>query len=774
MYPSTEVGAPRAMHMNQRRELTGLSPLQNVYADQKLIGSSKKIRLIHLLPGHRDDPIRCTLHAVDFQQIEHFEALSYVWGSRLALETISMDRISFSVTENLLHALQHLRLVNRKRVLWIDAICINQSDINERNHQIRQMADIYSQAQRVIAWIGLETEASQAAFKFLTTSYNRAPFNRRELMDDPGWNALKDVYKRDYWKRVWIVQEICLAQRVVIMCGNTQIPWNYISEVRKTRKHCWQQYLSKGEREFMRSLLSRIDHAKETHQTKGCILWTLLESFEESQCQDIHDKIYGFVGLSSDCGNEDLRIDYSKSVSQLYRDVVWFHYRKFREDRSSPDAAQLMKFSEFLRGFLERHPQYSGDLEHEEAKMEPLQAFDQEITTDPCPSTVMHISASRMMRIDSFLSSKEAEKFQASELVDFLEGKTPYSHLRFWRGLIDPSVSEVYTVHTSQSFATGYVAMAHNVKQQEGIHRPSAFVTSIANRGSSPDPLPIIGIAPPSSKPGDMLCTFIDSHIALVMRAVPIDDTPIIPANQDDHEIVCHAYILIGRAYLDFQYLERSQQIKSRLTNDKTIELFIPTTYSNFSIQGTRWPVTLSIDMRTLQIVTKPIARPKARGFDEGRLELLPSTTQDIGTSCSHPFQRSIDSSELSILQKDPWLMQYIRGPGYVGITNLGATGYLSCTLQILYILKPFRTVIQSAVSSNDMLIDLRKFFELNSSMIMECRGNFKKCSKSFGLRCCLCLPRTWYNHLDGIVRKFSSGKIFLNSGECFWNASQL
>ena len=166
-------------------------------------------------------------------------------------------------------------------LLSTDALCINQLDIKERNHQVQRIADIYSQAERVIAWLGLETEASQTAFKFLATSYERSHFNRRENVEDPGWNAMEDGCKRDYWKRVWIVQEICLAQQVVIMCGNTQVPWNYISELRMIRKHCWLQYLCKGEREFMRSLLSRIDHVKETHQKKGCLLWTLLESVKE-------------------------------------------------------------------------------------------------------------------------------------------------------------------------------------------------------------------------------------------------------------------------------------------------------------------------------------------------------------------------------------------------------------------------------------------------------------------------------------------------------------
>lgn len=161
---------------------------------------------------------------------------------------------------------------------------------------------------------------------------------------------------------------------MVIVCGNTKIPRNYISELRNARKHCWMQYLSQGEQEFIRSPLSRIDHARDTHRKRGCILWTLLESFKESQCQRIHDKIYGLLSLSSDCGKENFPIDYSESVTQLYRDVVWFHYWKFWLDTSSPHSSQLMKFCESPRSLLECHPPYSGDLDHEEGEMEPPEA----------------------------------------------------------------------------------------------------------------------------------------------------------------------------------------------------------------------------------------------------------------------------------------------------------------------------------------------------------------------------------------------------------------
>lgn len=687
-----EASASPVGHADEGHEPTGPSRLQNVYTDQKLIGTSKT-RVVHLLPGHREEPVRCTLDTVDFQQIGQYEALSYVWGRLPAPEMISVNGIPFSVTENLFHALKHLRLDSCERVLWIDAICINQSDIDERNQQVRRMAYIYSECLRVIGWLGVETEGSRVAFKFLANSYH-SPRDRRALINDPGWQALKDVYQRDYWKRVWIVQEICLARQVVFVCGNTQIPWNYITELRKRRMHCWLQYLSQGERDFMRSLLSRIDHVRETHQKKGCRLWTLFESFKESQCQEIHDRVYGFLGLASDCGNEDIPIDYSRSVSQVYQDVVRFYYGAFQKDASSPHSAQLMKFSEFFRGFLEHHSQHTISLEHEELETESPQALARETTAHRGSSIMMQISASRMMFIDKFLRYEDANKFAASELMDFLGGRIPYSHLGFWRDFIDPGLSEVYTVRTSQAFATSHIALPQVMERQEEIDRPSVFIASTRNDSGSSDRLSILGIAPPGSRAGDMLCTFVDSHITLVMRPVAVHDRRIIPGSQ--YEPFGNICTLIGRAYLDFQYMERLQQSKSRLTKDKSVELITSTTFAS-SVQDRPWPATLTIDIETLKIVTKKVKIPRESRSSGRQLELLPSTLPNTDTSCSHPSQRFIDHSELAVLHNHPWIMQYVHGPGYAGIVNLGATGYLSCVLQIMYMLMPLRSVYQTS-----------------------------------------------------------------------------
>jgi hypothetical protein len=97
----------------------------------------------------------------------------------------------------------------------------------------------------------------------------------------------------------------------------------------------------------MRSPLSLVAYAKESHQKNDRTLWTLLEIFTDSDGQELHDKICGPLGVASDYVHEDIPIDHSISISQLYGDVIRFYHGIFQRDRSSPHSTQLMKFSEF-------------------------------------------------------------------------------------------------------------------------------------------------------------------------------------------------------------------------------------------------------------------------------------------------------------------------------------------------------------------------------------------------------------------------------------------
>jgi len=127
-----------------------------------------EIRLLHLHPSrHFEAPIYTVLHTVNFDDGPVYKALSYVWGSPTLTSTISVNGLDFEATTNLVSALRHLRGSRAVKVLWVDAVCINQPDNEERSHQVRQMSSIYRRATEVIAWLGESENNSDDAMRLL-------------------------------------------------------------------------------------------------------------------------------------------------------------------------------------------------------------------------------------------------------------------------------------------------------------------------------------------------------------------------------------------------------------------------------------------------------------------------------------------------------------------------------------------------------------------------------------------------------------------------------
>lgn len=136
------------------------------------------IRLLSLHRGGTSSEISCSLFQAELHQRDNaisYEALSYTWGSPDMTETIIVDGYHLNVTSHLYIALQHLRYEDEDRILWIDAICIDQGNKKERGHQVEQMGKIYKEADRVIFWLGsgtFETDALTNPYSFCSV---RAP-----------------------------------------------------------------------------------------------------------------------------------------------------------------------------------------------------------------------------------------------------------------------------------------------------------------------------------------------------------------------------------------------------------------------------------------------------------------------------------------------------------------------------------------------------------------------------------------------------------------------
>jgi spore maturation protein CgeB len=176
------------------------------YQYSKLSPESSVIRLLTLLPsGNKADNVRCDLFEYTIQVAETashpYEALSYHWGNDDKPQSIIVDNHMLSVTENLYTVLKRLRDCKIPRTIWIDAICINQEDENEKKLQIQLMAAIYAKASRVIVWLGeARVDGDRALDLIRAASERSAKPPDTELLE----KAVSKLLERHWFHRIWV------------------------------------------------------------------------------------------------------------------------------------------------------------------------------------------------------------------------------------------------------------------------------------------------------------------------------------------------------------------------------------------------------------------------------------------------------------------------------------------------------------------------------------------------------------------------------------------
>ncbi|PTB35596.1 uncharacterized protein TrAFT101_009362 [Trichoderma asperellum] len=305
------------------------------------------IRLLILNRGSNDDKIRCSLFQAELQERDNtisYEALSYTWGSQDLTESIIVDGYCLNVTSHLYVALQHLRHQDEDRILWIDAICIDQGNVKERGHQVEQMSKIYKEADRVVFWLGpatLETDVLMESLKLLQRESIKHNYKDWSLQD-PFWkhkwamvertlkiaythfsdlqrDGLQEILSRPWFRRVWILQEVALAKVGIILCGTKSVSTRLFGLVPllldiKPDTHC-QSVLDIMPSPWRKTLW----------WSKSPNLRTLLLTFGDSEATESRDLVYALRGISSDAaGNNAIIPDYDKSEEDLVRDVVQF------------------------------------------------------------------------------------------------------------------------------------------------------------------------------------------------------------------------------------------------------------------------------------------------------------------------------------------------------------------------------------------------------------------------------------------------------------------
>jgi hypothetical protein len=161
-----------------------------------------------------------------------YEALSWCWGAGPEEYALQIQKGGVTskkkIKRELALALKYLRLPNKTRTLWIDAICIDQDNYEERNQQVQMMARIYTRADEVCIWLGEDSDESKTAIDFIHDEIKELK-NFDAICSDKRytgkWNSLMMLMQREWFSRRWVIQEIALASRAKLYCGPDSLPW---------------------------------------------------------------------------------------------------------------------------------------------------------------------------------------------------------------------------------------------------------------------------------------------------------------------------------------------------------------------------------------------------------------------------------------------------------------------------------------------------------------------------------------------------------------------
>lgn len=316
-------------------------------------------RLIHIQPGKEDQPLKITLHLSRLHEqdgLPSYEALSYTWNCAdepnpppcTIQNSIICNGTTKLIRHNLFKALSQLRYRTKERIIWADAISINQEDDLEKDGQIRLMHHIYRKASRVVVWLGKDDyDEAPRAFETLCAAANtwqrgQKPYtyevfagkgDERQIScthappptSSKSWVAVMAFFISDYFKRLWIVQEVVLAKHAIFIWGDCSLSWSaichgieYIKSDPNLAKELEDRGFQNAHLMYHLSKL-RLGELKATHP-----FLHLLDMSRSFDVTNPKDKIFGLMGFPTEDGN-DTRCGWEKADTNRTIDPVYEH-----------------------------------------------------------------------------------------------------------------------------------------------------------------------------------------------------------------------------------------------------------------------------------------------------------------------------------------------------------------------------------------------------------------------------------------------------------------
>jgi hypothetical protein len=293
--------------------------------------SFRLLRILH--ESDTSNNIHCTIEEHDRgdEECPRYTALFYAWGDTKSRRPIDLNGRTVLVTKNLYEALLHLRHRVPNIFIWIDTLCIDQENPAERGHQVTQMRAIYSEAQRVVSWLGPAGESVAILFNTIRRHHRTctpvfvADGNCMFMYDQGIDGTLRYIIELAYWTRIWIVQEIVVATSLTLMCGDNMIPWRVFAKFVKLAYYghfdngiilpqCLGRRIHESPRIF------RLLHwGHKDVSFADALAWT-----SGSHATDVRDRIYAIIGLVST--GEHIEADYTLSSCAVLSKAIHVRY----------------------------------------------------------------------------------------------------------------------------------------------------------------------------------------------------------------------------------------------------------------------------------------------------------------------------------------------------------------------------------------------------------------------------------------------------------------
>jgi Heterokaryon incompatibility protein (HET) len=259
-----------------------------------------------------------------------YDAISYVWGNPKHNVTITCDGRPFEVTFNLYWALVRIRSVSHPKILWADAICINQSDLQERSSEVTFMGSLYSNASKVYICMGDAVDGKEFQVQTVINDAKALDSGNQSLLslpshhplrNDSRWYALGTLTEKPWFRRAWVIQEAALAQEPIVLYGRAEFGYRDLVDILR-----WLNPSPWAIRFGLSSLFIHLDWAdwRTNSHSPAYAFVDLLSHAALLSCADPRDKVYAFLGHPLALPlikNHLVKPDYQKSPAQVYLEL---------------------------------------------------------------------------------------------------------------------------------------------------------------------------------------------------------------------------------------------------------------------------------------------------------------------------------------------------------------------------------------------------------------------------------------------------------------------